>query len=108
MGLRKDNVIVTDIAGVVYSGRKEMMDPFKARYARDTKARTLAGAIKNADVFLGLSVGNVLKPGMLKHMADKPIIMALANPDPEILPEDAKQARPDAIIATGRSDLPNR
>ena len=70
MGLRKDNVTVTDLAGVVYSGRKEMMDPFKARYARETKARTLAGAIKDADVFLGLSVGNVLKPGMIKRMAD--------------------------------------
>ena len=108
MGLRKENVIVTDIAGVVYKGRRKMMDPFKARYARATQARTLAAAIKNADVFLGLSVGNVLKPGMLKRMADKPIVMALANPVPEIAPETAKKARPDAIIATGRSDLPNQ
>ena len=108
MGLRKENIIVTDIAGVVYKGRRKMMDPFKARYARSTRARTLAAAIRNADVFLGLSVGNVLKPGMLKRMADKPIIMALANPVPEIAPETAKKARPDAIIATGRSDLPNQ
>ena len=108
MGLNQDNIIVTDIAGVVYRGRRKMMDPFKARYARKTRARTLGAAIKNADVFLGLSVGNVLKPAMLKSMAEKPIIMALANPVPEIAPERAKKARPDAIIATGRSDLPNQ
>ena len=108
MGMKKDNIIVTDIAGVVYKGRKEMMDPFKTRYACTTSARTLGEAIDNADVFLGLSVGNVLKPSMIKRMADKPIIMALANPVPEILPEVAKRARPDAIIATGRSDLPNQ
>ena len=108
MGLKKDNIIVTDIDGVVYSGRRKTMDPFKARYARKTRARTLGAAIKNADVFLGLSVGNVLKPAMLKSMTDKPIIMALANPVPEIAPETAKMARPDAIIATGRSDLPNQ
>ena len=108
MGLNQDNIIVTDIAGVVYQGRRKLMDPFKSRYARKTRARTLGTAIKNADVFLGLSVGNVLKPAMLKRMADKPIIMALANPVPEIAPETAKMARPDAIIATGRSDLPNQ
>ena len=108
MGLKKENVIVTDIAGVVHQGRRKLMDPFKSRYARKTTARTLGAAIKNADVFLGLSVGNVLKPAMLKRMADKPIIMALANPVPEIRPEVAKKARPDAIIATGRSDLPNQ
>ena len=108
MGLKNDNIIVTDIAGVVYQGRRKLMDPFKSRYARKTRARTLGTAIKNADVFLGLSVGNVLKPAMLKRMADKPIIMALANPIPEIAPETAKKARPDAIIATGRSDLPNQ
>ncbi len=108
MGLKQDNIIVTDIAGVVYQGRRKLMDPFKSRYARKTRARTLGAAIKNADVFLGLSVGNVLKPAMLKRMADKPIIMALANPVPEIRPEVAKKARPDAIIATGRSDLPNQ
>ena len=108
MGLKQDNIIVTDIAGVVYQGRRKLMDPFKSRYARKTRARTLGAAIKNADVFLGLSVGNVLKPAMLKRMADKPIIMALANPVPEIAPETAKKARPDAIIATGRSDLPNQ
>ena len=108
MGLRKENIIVTDIAGVVYPGRQAAMDPYKARYARAIRARTLGTAIKDADVFLGLSVGNVLKPGMLKNMADKPIVMALANPVPEISPEQAKAARPDAIIATGRSDLPNQ
>ena len=108
MGLKKQNIIVTDIAGVVYRGRAEMMDPFKVRYARDTALRTLEQAIAGADVFLGLSVGNVLKPEMLKSMADKPIIMALANPVPEIAPHVAKKARPDAIIATGRSDLPNQ
>ena len=108
IGLNKDNIIVTDIAGVVYPGRQEAMDPYKERYARDIQARTLGAAIEDADVFLGLSVGNVLKPDMLKTMAAKPIIMALANPVPEITPEAAKQARPDAIIATGRSDLPNQ
>ena len=108
MGLKKENVIVTDIAGVVYTGRKEEMDPYKARYARHTQARTLDDVIDNADIFLGLSVPNVLKPDMVKRMADKPIIMALANPLPEILPEVAKKARPDVIIATGRSDYPNQ
>ena len=108
MGLKKENVIVTDIAGVVYRGRRKMMDPYKSRYARTTKARTLGAAIDDADVFLGLSVGDVLKPAMLKRMADKPIIMALANPVPEIAPETARAFRPDAIIATGRSDLPNQ
>ncbi len=108
MGLKKENVIVTDIAGVVYRGRRKMMDPYKSRYARTTKARTLGAAIDDADVFLGLSVGDVLRPAMLKRMADKPIIMALANPVPEIAPETARAVRPDAIIATGRSDLPNQ
>ena len=108
MGLNKENVILTDIAGVVYRGRTELMDPYKARYARDTRVRTLDEAIDGADVFLGLSVGNVLKSNMLKRMADKPIIMALANPVPEISPDAAKRSRPDAIIATGRTDYPNQ
>jgi malate dehydrogenase (oxaloacetate-decarboxylating)(NADP+) len=108
LGLRKDNIWVTDIAGVVYEGRKEEMDPNKARYARRTDARNLAEVIGKADVFLGLSAGGVLKPGMVKEMADRPLILALANPDPEIMPDVAKTARPDAVIATGRSDFPNQ
>lgn len=108
MGLPKENITVTDIAGVVYEGRTEEMDPYKARYAKATDKRTLAEVIEGADVFLGLSAGNVLKPEMLKTMADKPIVMALANPVPEIMPDLAREARPDAIIATGRSDFPNQ
>ncbi|HEY7608337.1 MAG TPA: NADP-dependent malic enzyme [Alphaproteobacteria bacterium] len=108
LGLPIANVIVTDIKGVVYVGRKEEMDPIKAHYAKDTKARTLAEVIAGADVFLGLSVGGVLKPAMVKAMAKTPLIFALANPVPEIMPEEAKAARPDAILATGRSDYPNQ
>ncbi len=108
MGLKKENITVTDIAGVVYAGRKEQMDPYKSRYARETQLRTLDDVIDGADIFLGLSAPNVLKPDMARRMADKPIIMALANPRPEILPEVAREARPDAIIATGRSDYPNQ
>jgi malate dehydrogenase (oxaloacetate-decarboxylating)(NADP+) len=108
MGLPIGNITVTDIKGVVYSGRKEEMDPDKGRYAKDTRARTLAEVIEGADVFLGLSAGGVLKPEMVKAMAEQPLILALANPEPEIRPELAKQARPDAVIATGRSDYPNQ
>jgi malate dehydrogenase (oxaloacetate-decarboxylating)(NADP+) len=108
LGVRKENIWVTDIAGVVYEGRKEEMDPNKARYARRTDARKLAEVIGGADVFLGLSAGGVLKPEMVKEMADRPLILALANPDPEIMPDVAKAARPDAVIATGRSDYPNQ
>ncbi len=108
MGLPIENVWVTDIAGVVYSGRKEEMDANKARYARHTDARKLAEVIKGADIFLGLSAGGVLQPDMLKQMAPRPLILALANPVPEIMPDVAKAARPDAIIATGRSDYPNQ
>jgi malate dehydrogenase (oxaloacetate-decarboxylating)(NADP+) len=108
LGMRKDNIWVTDIKGVVYEGRKEEMDDNKARYARKTDARTLAEVIGGADVFLGLSAGGVLKPAMVGAMAPKPLILALANPVPEILPEEAKKARPDAVIATGRSDYPNQ
>jgi len=108
MGLAPANIVVTDIKGVVYKGRKEEMDPDKERYAVATKARTLDEVIGSADVFLGLSAGGVLKPAMVKKMAARPLILALANPDPEILPELAKEARPDCVIATGRSDYPNQ
>jgi malate dehydrogenase (oxaloacetate-decarboxylating)(NADP+) len=108
MGLRRENVTVSDIAGVVYEGRQEQMDPYKARYARATAARTLKDALEGADVFLGLSAPGVLKPEWLPSMAERPLILALANPVPEIMPEAAKAARPDAIIATGRSDYPNQ
>ena len=108
LGLPRDHIIVTDIKGVVYQGRKEEMDPDKAQYAIDTKARTLAEVIGGADVFLGLSAGGVLKPEMVKQMAARPLILALANPEPEILPELAKQANPDVVMATGRSDYPNQ
>ena len=108
MGLRVENVWVTDRFGVVWNGRKEEMDPRKDRYAKDTNARTLADVIGGADVFLGLSAPNVLKPELLAQMEDGPIIMALANPTPEISPEEARAVRPDAIICTGRSDYPNQ
>ncbi len=108
LGLPRPHIIVTDIKGVVYKGRKEEMDPDKAQYAVDTKARTLAEVIPGADVFLGLSAGGVLKPQMVRAMADRPLILALANPEPEILPELAKQAKPDVVMATGRSDYPNQ
>ena len=108
MGMPLANITVTDIKGVVYRGRKEEMDPDKERYAKDTKARTLDEVIGGADVFLGLSAGGVLKPAMVKKMAERPLILALANPEPEIRPELAKEARPDCVIATGRSDYPNQ
>jgi len=108
LGVRMENIIVTDIKGVVYQGRAEEMDGNKARYAVKTAARTLSEVITGADMFLGLSAGGVLKQEMVRQMADKPLIFALANPNPEILPEDAKAVRPDAILATGRSDYPNQ
>jgi len=108
MGLARSNIVVTDIKGVVYRGRKEEMDPEKERYAVATSARTLGEVIGGADVFLGLSAGGVLKPEMVKRMGARPLILALANPAPEIRPEEAKQANPDAVIATGRSDYPNQ
>ena len=107
-GVQTKNIIVTDIAGVVYKGRKKEMDQWKEVYAIDTKKRTLQEALTKADIFLGLSAPNVLKPEMLGKMAKNPLILALANPVPEILPELAKEARPDAIICTGRSDYPNQ
>ncbi len=108
LGVGIENIWVTDIAGVVYKGRKQEMDPRKERYARETNARTLGDVIAGADVFLGLSAPRVLKPEMVAKMAERPIILALANPVPEIMPEDVKAVRPDAIIATGRSDYPNQ
>jgi malate dehydrogenase (oxaloacetate-decarboxylating)(NADP+) len=108
LGMRMENIWVTDILGVVHEGRKEQMDDNKVRYARKTEARKLADVIADADIFLGLSAGGVLKKEMVKKMAPRPMILALANPDPEILPEDVKSVRDDAIIATGRSDYPNQ
>ncbi len=108
LGIPQKNIWVADIAGVVYQGRREEMDDNKARYAQATAARTLAELLPGADVFLGLSAGKVLKPEWLGAMADKPLILALANPEPEIMPDLAKAARPDAVIATGRSDYPNQ
>jgi malate dehydrogenase (oxaloacetate-decarboxylating)(NADP+) len=108
LGLPIQNIYVSDSAGVVYTGRKEQMDPNKARYAQETSARKLADVIAGADIFLGLSAGGVLKPEMVKEMARDPIILAMANPAPEILPEDALAVRPDAILGTGRSDYPNQ
>jgi malate dehydrogenase (oxaloacetate-decarboxylating)(NADP+) len=108
LGVRMENIIVTDIAGVVYRGRVAEMDDNKARYAVATEARTLDDVIAGADVFLGLSAGGVLKPNMVAKMAANPLIFALANPHPEILPEEARAVRPDAILATGRSDYPNQ
>ncbi|AHF02980.1 malic enzyme [Marichromatium purpuratum 984] len=108
LGLPKENITLTDIAGVVREGRTEEMDPYKGRYAKVTEQRTLAEAIEGADIFLGLSAAGVLKPEWLGKMAESPIIMALANPVPEIMPDLAREARPDAIIATGRSDYPNQ
>jgi len=107
MGLRKENVTLCDIHGVVYLGR-DNMDPFKERYAVDSDARVLDDVIDGADVFLGLSAPRVFKPEQVKRMADRPLIMALANPEPEIRPELVREVRPDAIIGTGRSDYPNQ
>jgi malate dehydrogenase (oxaloacetate-decarboxylating)(NADP+) len=108
LGAKRENIFVTDIEGVVYKGRKALMNPRMEVYARDTNARTLRDVIGGADIFLGLSAGGVLKPEMAKDMAERPLIMALANPIPEIEPEIARAARPDAMICTGRSDHPNQ
>ncbi|QNA90539.1 NADP-dependent malic enzyme [Massilia sp. Dwa41.01b] len=108
LGFPIENIYVTDLAGVVYKGRLELMDPDKERFAQDTPHRSLSEVIPDADIFLGLSAGGVLKPEMVVKMAPNPLILALANPNPEILPEDAKAVRSDAIIATGRSDYPNQ
>jgi len=108
LGVARENIWVADIEGVVFRGRTVLMDEEKARYAQPTDARALGQIIDGADIFLGLSAGGVLKPEMVRKMAPRPLILALANPNPEILPEDAKSARADAIIATGRSDYPNQ
>ncbi|MEL1263188.1 NADP-dependent malic enzyme [Pseudoxanthomonas putridarboris] len=107
LGLKPENIIAFDRDGVIYTGRPNL-DPDKARYARDTGKRTLAEIVDGADIFLGLSAAGILKPEMVATMADQPIILALANPNPEISPADAKRVRPDCIIATGRSDYPNQ
>ncbi len=108
LGIPRENIWVTDIAGLVYTGRTELMDEDKAFFAQPTEQRTLAEAIEGADVFLGLSAGGVLKQDMVRKMAPTPLIFALANPNPEIQPEDVKAVRSDAIIATGRTDYPNQ
>ncbi len=108
LGMPVENIFVTDIEGVVYKGRKTLMDPDKERFAKDVRARTLAEIIEGADVFLGLSAGGVLKQDMVKRMAPRPLILALANPEPEIRPDLVREVRPDAIMATGRSDYCNQ
>jgi malate dehydrogenase (oxaloacetate-decarboxylating)(NADP+) len=108
LGLPRENIYATDLAGVVYEGRKELMDEDKIQFAQKTSARTLSEIIEGADIFLGLSAGGVLKQDMVRKMGPQPIIMALANPNPEISPEDAKAVRPDCIMATGRTDYPNQ
>src|SRR5690606_22568312 len=108
MGLPLENIWVSDIEGVVYKGRPVLMDEVKERFAQETDARTLGDIIDAADVFLGLSAGGVLKPEMLRRMAPRPLILALANPTPELLPDDAHAVRADVVMATGRSDYPNQ
>ncbi|CAN7175919.1 NADP-dependent malic enzyme [Pseudoxanthomonas sp. LjRoot168] len=107
LGLKPENILAFDRDGVIYTGRPHL-DPDKARYARDTDKRSLAEIVDGADIFLGLSAGGILKPEMVATMADRPVILALANPNPEISPADAKAVRPDVIIGTGRSDYPNQ
>ena len=108
LGVRHEHIIMCDRAGVIYAGRGDDMDPYKARFASDTKARTIAEALQGADVFVGLSVAGAVTGEMIEHMAPRPIIFALANPVPEILPDEVRRVRPDAIVATGRSDYPNQ
>lgn len=108
LGIPRENIWVTDLAGVVYEGRTELMDPDKAQFAQKTSQRTLSEVIEGADIFLGLSAGGVLKQDMVRKMAANPLILALANPTPEILPEQVKEVRDDAIMATGRTDYPNQ
>ncbi len=108
LGARRDNIWVTDLEGVVYEGREKLMDRWKSVYAQPTDARTLAEVIPDADVFLGLSAAGVLKPHFLERMAPRPLVLALANPNPEIMPEEAERVRPDAMFCTGRSDYPNQ
>ena len=108
LGMPRENIFVTDLAGVVYEGRTELMDEDKIQFTQVTKARTLGEIIEGADIFLGLSAGGVLKPEMVKKMGTRPLILALANPNPEIMPDQAMAVRPDAILATGRTDYPNQ
>ena len=108
MGMKRENIIVTDRKGVVYKGRGEEMDPVKEKYASDTKARSLTDAIEGADIFLGLSAPGVVSKDQIKLMTDEPLVMALANPVPEIMPEEVREVRPKAVICTGRSDYPNQ
>ncbi len=108
LGMRREQIVLVDTKGVVYRGRAEGMNPYKERFAADTKARTLAEAMVGADVFLGLSAPGIVTREMVQSMADRPIVFALANPDPEIPYEEARAARPDAVVATGRSDYPNQ
>jgi malate dehydrogenase (oxaloacetate-decarboxylating)(NADP+) len=108
LGIPRENIFVTDLAGVVYEGRTELMDEDKIQFAQKTSARTLGEIIEGADVFLGLSAGGVLKPEMVKKMAARPLILALANPNPEITPEEVRAVRDDVVMATGRSDYPNQ
>jgi len=108
LGIPRKNIWVTDLAGVAYKGRVELMDPEKEPFCQETTLRTLDEAIEGADIFLGLSAGGVLKQSMVKKMAPKPLVFALANPTPEILPEEVKEVRPDAVMATGRTDYPNQ
>jgi malate dehydrogenase (oxaloacetate-decarboxylating)(NADP+) len=108
LGIPRKNITLTDLEGVVYVGREKLMDKWKSVFAQETEARKLADIIAGADIFLGLSAAGVLKPEMLKQMADKPLVMALANPNPEIMPAEAMAVRPDAMMCTGRSDYPNQ
>ena len=108
LGAKRENILMVDTRGVIYAGRTEGMNKYKDRFAVETDARTLADAVRGADVFYGLSIADILKPEMVKTMAERPLIFAMANPDPEIKYELAREVRPDAIIATGRSDYPNQ
>jgi malate dehydrogenase (oxaloacetate-decarboxylating)(NADP+) len=108
LGIKRENITITDLEGVVYVGREKLMDKWKSVFAQETKARKLGDVIAGADIFLGLSAAGVLKPELLKQMAEKPLIMALANPNPEIMPAEAMAIRPDAMMCTGRSDYPNQ
>ncbi|PPD00715.1 MAG: NADP-dependent malic enzyme [Hyphomicrobium sp.] len=108
IGMKRENIFIADIEGVVYEGRPTLMDPYKAPYAQKTKMRTLAEIMKGADIFLGLSAAGIVSREMVESMAAKPLIFAMANPDPEIKPEDVQAVRPDAVMATGRSDYPNQ
>jgi malate dehydrogenase (oxaloacetate-decarboxylating)(NADP+) len=108
LGAKRENILLVDTRGVVYKGRQEGMNPYKERFAAETEARSLADAVRGADVFYGLSVKDILTPEMVKTMAERPLIFAMSNPDPEIRYELAKETRPDAIVATGRSDYPNQ